>query len=78
MSFLGLCLFFAGIALIMNGAVVIPKWDARSAAFSNHVTGSTLVTGNFTGLSGVGASVILKMYMPVVRNSLWYNTNDRA
>ncbi|MDR2158449.1 MAG: hypothetical protein LBP23_00095 [Treponema sp.] len=51
MGFLGLCLLFAGMALIMNGAAVISKRDARSAAFINPVTGGILVIGNLIGIA---------------------------
>ena len=51
MGFLGLCLLFVGIALIMNGIAAISKWDARTTAFINLVTGGILVIGNFIGLT---------------------------
>ena len=50
MGFLGLCLLFVGITLIMNGVAALSKWDAKSTAFINLVTGSILVIGNFIGL----------------------------
>ncbi|MDR1390398.1 MAG: hypothetical protein LBJ31_10545 [Treponema sp.] len=52
MGFLGLCLLFVGIALVMNGVAAISKWDAKTTAFINLVTGSILVIGNFIGLVG--------------------------
>ncbi|MDR2659733.1 MAG: hypothetical protein LBC27_07080 [Spirochaetaceae bacterium] len=51
MGFLGLCLLFVGIALTMNGIASISKWDAKTTAFINLVTGSILVIGNFIGLA---------------------------
>ncbi|MDR2343103.1 MAG: hypothetical protein LBD86_01055 [Spirochaetaceae bacterium] len=56
MGFLGLCLLFVGIALIMNGVAAISKWDAKTTAFINLVTGSILVIGNFIGLVRADAS----------------------
>jgi acid-activated urea channel len=50
MGFLGLCLLFVGIALIMNGVAALSGWDAKTTAFINLVTGSVLVIGNFIGL----------------------------
>jgi acid-activated urea channel len=50
MGFLGLCLFFVGIALVMNGIAAISKWDAKTTAFINLVTGAIIVIGNFIGL----------------------------
>ena len=50
MGFLGLCLLFVGIALVMNGVAALSKWDAKTTAFINLVTGSILVIGNFIGL----------------------------
>jgi acid-activated urea channel len=35
MGFLGLCLLFVGIALLMNGVAAISKWDAKTTAFIN-------------------------------------------
>jgi hypothetical protein len=35
----------------MNGVAALSKWDAKSTAFINLVTGSILVIGNFIGLS---------------------------
>jgi acid-activated urea channel len=51
MGFLGLCLLFVGIALIMNGVAAISKWDAKTTAFINLVTGTILVIGNFIALA---------------------------
>ncbi|MDR1929142.1 MAG: hypothetical protein LBQ44_00795 [Treponema sp.] len=51
MGFLGLCLLFVGIALVMNGVAAISKWDAKTTAFINLVTGAILVTGNFIALA---------------------------
>jgi acid-activated urea channel len=56
MGFLGLCLLFVGIALIMNGVAAISKWDAKTTAFINLVTGSILVIGNFIALVRADAS----------------------
>ncbi|MDR2500815.1 MAG: hypothetical protein LBD37_07040 [Treponema sp.] len=50
MGFLGLCLLFVGITLIMNGVAALSRWDAKTTAFINLVTGSILVIGNFIGL----------------------------
>ncbi|GHU60864.1 acid-activated urea channel [Spirochaetia bacterium] len=50
MGFLGLCLLFVGIALVMNGVAALSKWDAKTTAFINLVTGTILVIGNFIGL----------------------------
>jgi uncharacterized membrane-anchored protein len=49
MGFLGLCLLFVGIALIVNGVAAISKRDAKTTAFINLVTGLILVIGNFIG-----------------------------
>ncbi|MDR0637382.1 MAG: hypothetical protein LBG27_00490 [Spirochaetaceae bacterium] len=46
MGFLGLCLLFAGIALIKEGAA-IPERDAVLTVFINRTTGSVLPIGNF-------------------------------
>ena len=58
MGFLGLCLLFVGIALIMNGVAAISKWDAKTTAFINLVTGSILVIGNFIGLLRADAALL--------------------
>jgi acid-activated urea channel len=40
----------------MNGVAAIAKWDAKTTAFINLVTGSILVVGNFIGLVKADAS----------------------
>jgi hypothetical protein len=47
MGFLGLCLFFAGIALILDGVAVISNRGATTTAFINLLAGSIFVIGNF-------------------------------
>lgn len=59
MGFLGLCLFFVGIALTMNGVAAISKWDAKTTAFINLVTGTIIVVGNFIGLLKADLSVTM-------------------
>jgi acid-activated urea channel len=59
MGFLGLCLFFVGIALTMNGVAAISKWDAKTTAFINLVTGTIIVVGNFIGLIKADLSVTM-------------------
>jgi hypothetical protein len=57
MGFLGLCLLFTGIALIMDGSAAIPKRDAALAVFTNAVnraTGSILLIGTIIGFVGMG------------------------
>jgi hypothetical protein len=48
MAFLGLCLCFAGIALI-NGIAAIPERDAKTTAFINRITDSTIADSVITG-----------------------------
>ncbi|MDR2193002.1 MAG: hypothetical protein LBP19_00795 [Treponema sp.] len=57
MGFLGLCLLFVGIALIMNGVAAISKWDARTTAFINLITGGILVIGNFIGIAKTDGAI---------------------
>ncbi|MDR1147519.1 MAG: hypothetical protein LBK66_02695 [Spirochaetaceae bacterium] len=59
MGFLGLCLLFVGITLIMNGVAAISNWDAKTTAFINVVTGTILVIGNFIGLFRADTSVVM-------------------
>ncbi|MDR1146997.1 MAG: hypothetical protein LBK66_00040 [Spirochaetaceae bacterium] len=47
MGFLGLCLLFAGIALIMM--VAAGSTGAKTTAFTNRATVSILEIGNFIG-----------------------------
>jgi hypothetical protein len=47
MGFLGLCLLFEGIALIMG--VAAGSNGAKTTAFINLATGSVLLIGNFIG-----------------------------
>jgi hypothetical protein len=59
MGFLGLCLLFAGIALIVNGVAVISaisNRDAKTTAFINRATGSVLVIDHFIGLVRAGST----------------------
>jgi acid-activated urea channel len=59
MGFLGLCLFFVGITLVMNGVAALSKWDVKTTAFMNLVTGTILVVGNFIALARAdGASAM--------------------
>jgi hypothetical protein len=46
MGFLGLCLFFAGIALILGGVAVVSNRGATSTAFINPAW-PIFVIGNF-------------------------------
>jgi hypothetical protein len=52
MGFLGLCLLFAGIALIM--VVATGSNGAKTAAFINLVTDLVLWIGNFIGFGAAG------------------------
>jgi Na+/phosphate symporter len=56
MGFLGLCLLFAGMALIKEGAA-IPQRDMALTAFTNPVNRATslaLLIGNFIGFVRAG------------------------
>jgi acid-activated urea channel len=43
----------------MNGVAAISKWDAKTTAFINIVTGTILVIGNFIGLFRADTSVVM-------------------
>ncbi|MDR1470740.1 MAG: hypothetical protein LBT00_15785 [Spirochaetaceae bacterium] len=57
MGFLGLCLLFAGIVLIMDGVAAIPKRDVARAAFtnfSNRAAGHVFLMGTIIGFVRAG------------------------
>jgi hypothetical protein len=59
MGFLGLCLLFAGIVLIVNGVAaisIISNRDAKTTAFINR---AVLVIDNFIGLVRAGSTSLV-------------------
>jgi hypothetical protein len=59
MGFLGLCLFFTGIALILGGVAVISNRGATSTAFINPAW-PIFVIGNFIGNSAATRLSLLR------------------
>ena len=54
-GFLGMCLIFVAIALILNGVARFTKMDPKTVPVMNLITGSVLVIGNFILLAKASA-----------------------